>query len=127
MLFIWKLRMWMMKINPNQFNKRVEFGFLNEDDYDANGQVVSSFKPVFKRWFGYRQQTLNQQYNLEGLGIKNTILIAIRHCKEIQEGMYCQIDNKLYRILTISSDERTGNGLNAFDVLTIQLVKKRGV
>ncbi|KRN77494.1 hypothetical protein IV67_GL001549 [Weissella minor] len=102
------------------------FGYLREDEYDANGQKLEEFVSEFKLWFGYRQQTLNQQYTLEGLDIKKTKLIAVRHSHKIKESMYCQIDDDLFKIVTLSADERNGTGLNSYDILTLQLIEKRG-
>ncbi|WP_419155236.1 phage head closure protein [Weissella minor] len=115
-----------MKINPYQFTERISFGYLDQGDEDENGQATSEFKPDFKVWFGYRQQTLNQQYTLEGLNVRNTKLIAIRHNSKVVEGMYGQIKENLFQVLKISSDERNGNGLNTYDILTLQDVEKRG-
>ncbi|MBX4172560.1 phage head closure protein [Weissella viridescens] len=117
-----------MKVNPYQFTERVEFGTLEPGEMDANGQTEGDvFKPKLKVWFGHRQQTLNQQYTLEGLNVKYTKLIAIRHNNDIEEGMYAKIKGRLYQVLKVSADERNGNGLNTYDILTLQDVTKGGV
>ena len=117
-----------MKVNPYQFTERVEFGTLEPGEMDANGQTEGDvFKPKLKVWFGHRQQTLNQQYTLEGLNVKYTKLIAIRHNNDIEEDMYAKIKGRLYQVLKVSADERNGNGLNTYDILTLQDVTKGGV
>ncbi|GAK31968.1 prophage protein [Weissella oryzae SG25] len=115
-----------MKINGLEFNQRCEFGTFQNTDYDVNGQMKQEFVPEFKVWFGYRQQTISQQYELEGLGESEIKIIAIRHNSEIKHGLYCKIKDDLFMVATNSSDERVGNGLNSYDVITLRRVEKRG-
>lgn len=115
-----------MKIDGMQFNQRCEFGMLQDTVYDVNGQMKREFVSQFKVWFGYRQQTISQQYELEGLGERETKMIAVRHNPKIRHGLYCKIKDDLFMVATNSSDERVGNGLNSYDVITLRRVEKRG-
>lgn len=115
-----------MKIDGLEFNQRCEFGKINDTEYDVNGQMKRDFVPDFKVWFGYRQQTISQQYELEGFGENETKIIAVRHNPKIRHGLYCRIKDELFMVATNSSDERVGNGLNSYDVITLRRVEKRG-
>lgn len=114
----------MNRIQRSDLRNRAEFGIFDYCEYDVNNQRTKRFNAKSERWFSYREQTLNQQYTLEGLKIKNSMLIAIRHDDSIEEGMFCKIGEKIYRIVTIMYGE--GLGTNVYDQLTLQRVTKRG-
>lgn len=111
-----------MAINPLEFNDRVDFGNYKDVINKVNLNKTSVFVKSFSRWFGYRQQTLNQQYTLMGNKITNTKLIAIRHDPLVTEQMVAVINGMEYKVISISSDDRSAR--ETFDLLTLQKVVK---
>lgn len=53
-----------MQINPLEFSERCEFGTNGFKTSENNGNRIPEFQPKFSRWFGWRNQTFNQQYAL---------------------------------------------------------------
>lgn len=114
-----------MTINPLEFNNRAEFGVEGTIDYNPNnGNPIKGFKSSFSRWFGYMNQSLNQQYTLAGNSITNTKLIAIRHDDAVTDQINVKIGTDIYKIILISSDDRSAR--ETFDLLTLQKVVKNG-
>lgn len=111
-----------MAINPLEFNERIEFGGYNEGDYDDNGNAIKTFVVEFSRWFGYRTQSLNQQYTFLGNKVTDTKLIAIRHDAAVNDQMIARINGEDYDIILISSDDRAAR--ETFDLITLQKVVK---
>lgn len=125
MPIIWPRRGHMMAINPLEFNERAEFGVEGTTGYNPkNGNPTKGFMPAFSRWFGYINQSLNQQYTLAGESITNTKLIAIRHDASINDQLNVRIGGDVYKIILISSDDRSAR--ETFDLLTLQKVVKNG-
>ena len=111
-----------MAINPLEFNERAAFGSYQVVTNEINGNQTNEFVAAFNRWFGYRTQSLTQQYTLMGNKLVDTKLIAIRHDDAVTKQMIVQIGNDEYNIITISSDNRAAR--ETFDLLTLQKVVK---
>lgn len=111
-----------MQINPLEFNDRVEFGNYQTVINETNGNTENVFVKAFSRWFGYRQQTLNQQYTLLGNKISNTKVIAIRHDPQVTEQMIAKIRNVEFNIISISADDRLAR--DTYDLITLQKREK---
>lgn len=114
-----------MAINPLEFNERAEFGVEGTTGYNPkNGNPQKGFVASFSRWFGYRTQSLNQQYTFMGNSITDTKLIAIRHDDAVNKSLNVRIGQDVYDIILISSDDRSAR--ETFDLLTLQKVVKNG-
>lgn len=114
-----------MAINPLEFNERAEFGVEGTTGYNPkNGNAIKGFVASFSRWFGYRTQSLSQQYTFMGNSITDTKLIAIRHDDAINKSLNVRIGQDIYDIILISSDDRSAR--ETFDLLTLQKVVKNG-
>lgn len=111
-----------MAINPLEFNERADFGNYQVGDYDDNGNPTKAFVPEFSRWFGYRTQSLNQQYTFLGNEVTDTKLIAIRHDSAVNDQMIVRIGDADYSVILISYDDRAAR--ETFDLLTLQRIEK---
>ncbi|MBC9119374.1 phage head closure protein [Fructobacillus fructosus] len=111
-----------MLINPNEFTDRCEFGFIDSVPNETNGNMVDEFVPKFSRWFGWRNQTFNQQYQLLGVTQTDTKQIVVRHDKEITPDMRVRINDVIYQFVLFSPDNRSLR--DTFDLLTLKEVEK---
>ncbi|CAH1857509.1 phage head closure protein [Convivina intestini] len=111
-----------MAINPLEFNERCEFGHYETKPNPKNGNKNNVFIPDFSRWFGYRTQTLNQQFTLLGVNKQHTKMIAIRHDDKVNEQVKVRIKGIVYDVVLISSDDRSAR--ETFDLLTLALPEK---
>ena len=114
-----------MKINPLDFNQRATFGVnRTTGNNPKNGNPIKGFTPSFSRWFGFQKQSMNQRYTLEGNGVTDTVVIAIRHDLAVKKTFDVKIGDDVYSIYDISPDNSAG--YNKFDVITLQKVTKNG-
>lgn len=111
-----------MAINPLEFNERCSFGRYQTVVNKKNGNKTNEFVPEFDRWFGYLTQTLDQQFTLLGINKRNTKMIAVRHDRDINESLQVEIEDEVYDIVLISSDERAAR--ETYDLLTLAKVEK---
>lgn len=111
-----------MQINPLEFSERCEFGYMQAKPNGVNGNKKETFVPAFKRWFGWRNQTFNQQYQLLGKTNTETRQIAVRHDKKINTDMRVRIDGVIYYFVLFSPDNRTMR--ETVDLLTLSKVQK---
>ena len=103
-----------MAINPLEFNERAAFGSYQVVTNEVNGNQTNTFVTAFNRWFGYRTQSLTQQYTLMGNKLVDTKLIAIRHDDAVTKQMIVQIGNDDYNCLIEGNknNKRTATGLS---------------
>lgn len=111
-----------MTINPLEFNERAEFGTIKTGYNPKNGNPTKDFVVSFSRWFGYRTQSLSQQYTFMGNAITDTKLIAIRHDDAVNKSLNIKIGQAIYDIILISFDDRSAR--ETFDLLTLKKVSK---
>ncbi|GIC69566.1 phage head closure protein [Fructobacillus tropaeoli] len=111
-----------MQINPNEFTERCEFGYVDSVPNETNGNPEDKFTYSFSRWFGWRNQTFNQQYQLLGVTKTDTRQIVVRHDPEIKPNMQVRIDGVVYRFVIFSPDNRSLR--DTFDLLTLKEVDK---
>lgn len=111
-----------MEINPLEFVDRCEFGTKGYKVNENNGNKVKTFVPKFSRWFGWRNQTFNQQFQLSGVTKTDTKQIAVRHDDSINSDLLVRINGRVYRCLVFSPDQRSMR--ETFDLLTLTEVTK---
>ncbi|MDD9138315.1 phage head closure protein [Fructobacillus sp. CRL 2054] len=111
-----------MQINPLEFTDRCEFGTYKTVPNPKNGNPVPTFTPKFSRWFGWRNQTFNQQYQLIGVTDTDTKQIAVRHDGAITPDLRVRIKDVVYQFVLFSPDNRSMR--ETFDLLTLKVVTK---
>ena len=108
---------------PNDFNRKCLIG-VTKTITTSTGGKVEKIDPTstIKVWFAAKMRSLSLQFQLIGTTTSDTFDIVIRHNKLVTKKMCVQIDDVLYNIVNISSDE--SSALMKFDILTLQAKKK---
>lgn len=114
-----------MKINPYDLNKRGSFGAVRQVQNEKTDGYQDKFVPDFKRWYGVRTRTMNQTYQIYGTDLQDTVDIVIRHDDSIKPPLMFQSSDGLQYDIISSSPDDTG-ALNAFDILTLKQVTRKG-
>jgi SPP1 family predicted phage head-tail adaptor len=112
------------RYQPYQFRKIADFGAIKSVSDPQTGVNVPTFVKQFRLHYAPIKRTLTQQYELVGTELQDTIIIAIRHNKDVQESMQVQIKDMAYTILNLSLDE--SNSYITYDFLTLKKVKRGG-
>lgn len=96
-------------------------------DYENTGKInpntgkkIKGFVGRFTVHCGTYSMTIGQQISLAGALTTNTLLLVIRHNKDVQQYKEAKYKGNTYRVTNISVDE----SLNAYDVVTLS--KKEG-
>lgn len=112
------------KFLPSMFNKKVEFGTIQNVANDNTGDYDSKFVSQFNLWCYPQKRTLTQQYQLLGIQLEDTTVLIVRHNPSITKQLKVKYADRYYNILNISSDD----SLNymAYDYLTVKLINKVG-
>uniref|UniRef100_UPI00403FA594 phage head closure protein n=1 Tax=Lentilactobacillus hilgardii TaxID=1588 RepID=UPI00403FA594 len=105
----------MKKYSIARLNKRAEFGTYTEQINENTGMSKQTFQPGFSLWFGNYTQTIQEQLTLTGNNITDSKMIVIRHNDQVNGTYIVRIDENLYKVSNIVSDD----GIDSFDVITL--------
>lgn len=109
---------------PSDLNKRGQFGLVKTVANSAGG-FTKTFVASFSRWYGIRNRTMNQTYQIYSTSLQDTIDIFIRHDQNVQKQfLFKSQDGQQYTIETISPNESSNP--NAFDILTLKETARKG-
>lgn len=110
----------MKKYKISRLNKRAEFGTVKSV---TGSDLVRrpTFVSQFSLWYGSYNDTATLAYSKIGTDYQDSKTIVIRHNEAVSEPLLVMIDNVQYSIIQLQSDD---DGVNTFDLVTIQLVKK---
>ena len=108
---------------PNDFNRKCQIGVTKTVTTPSGGKI-EKIDPatVLNVRFAAKMRSLALQFQIIGTTTADTFDIVIRHNKLVTKKMCVQIDDVLYNIINISSDESAK--LIKFDILTLQATKK---
>ncbi|WP_439424830.1 phage head closure protein [Oenococcus alcoholitolerans] len=110
-----------MTSRPYNLTRRGSFG-QNQQVPNKAGGFSYQFISSFQRWYGVRRRTMNQNYQIYGSELQDTIDIIIRHDPTVNSKFTFQTKNGTqYQIVSISPDET--DGLNTFDILTLKKIE----
>lgn len=105
----------MKKYSIARLNKRAEFGTYTEQINENTGMSQQTFQPSFSLWFGNYTQTIQEQLTLTGNNITDSKMIVIRHNDQVNGTYIVRIDESLYKVSNIASDD----GIDSFDMITL--------
>lgn len=110
------------KYSIARLRNKVTFG-AHEDTDKINpntGEAIKGFVGKLTVHCGTYTTTVGQSISLAGTLTTNTLLLVIRHNKDVQQYKAAKFEGKEYKVSNVSVDD----GLNAYDVVT--LTKKEG-
>lgn len=114
-----------MKFDPYDLNKRGAFGAVKQVQNVNTDGYFEDFVPEVKKWYAVRTRTMNQTYQIFGTDLQDTLDIVIRHDPTIKPPLLFQAnDGSQYNVVSSSPDN--SGSLNAFDILTLKQVKRKG-
>lgn len=105
---------------PSDLNKRVAFTTIETGYNENNGNPEEVVKTLFTKWGAPKRRTLNQQYNIQGTDLQDTIVIGVRHDERILKSLGVNYKGVNYDIKDISPDD--SNNVIRYDLLTIKKV-----
>lgn len=110
---------------PYQFHNVADFGVPASIQNDFTGESKSVFKSLFKLHYARKNQTITHRFQAAGTDYEDTIMIIIRHNKDLalQPVIFVKIDDKLYKCINYSVNNDT---YNSVDLLTLKHVSKVG-
>lgn len=115
----------MMNYKPSDFNKRVSFGKVETVVNEINGNTTQAFVPQLILKYAPKMRTMTQQYTILGTKFEDSILIVVRHNKNLQKNLLAKMpDGKYYDIVGISPDD--SNKVITYDIVTLKL-NQRGI
>jgi SPP1 family predicted phage head-tail adaptor len=114
-----------MEITLEDLNKRGSFGAVLQVPNEKTDGYEDKFVPGFKRWYGVKTRTRPMTYQVYGTELQDTIDIVIRHDDSIKPPLMFQSSDGLQYDIVSSSPDDTG-ALNAFDILTLKQVTRKG-
>lgn len=114
-----------MEITPEDLNRRGSFGAVRQVPNEKTDGYEDKFVPDFKRWYGVKTRTRPMIYQVYGTELQDTIDIVIRHDDSIKPPLMFQSSDGLQYDIVSSSPDDTG-ALNAFDILTLKQVTRKG-
>ncbi|OQQ80914.1 phage head closure protein [Ligilactobacillus salivarius] len=110
------------KLLHSSFNQRIEFQTVSFVADDLTGDTVEKPVTLFSCWCAPQRRTMSQQFQLTGLGLDDTLTVAIRHNDKVQEAALAKYKNETYEVVSISPDDT--NNYMAYDYVVIR--KKKG-
>lgn len=115
-----------MKIAPHRLNHLIEFGTTKTVSSHTLEGSKETFVPQLKLHFAYYQRTQALQYQLVGMHLQDTIEIAVRKNKHVNDKQLARIvgQDTIYKIINYSRD-LTGDPIG-FDLITLRDIKKIG-
>ncbi|RVU71860.1 head-tail adaptor protein [Lactobacillus xujianguonis] len=106
--------------NPDRLTQKIQFGTINDQDYDINGALNNTFVPIGHvtlcgRW----HLSTGQVLQMAGIGSDNFIVIC--HHRSSYEGItHAQLGNQIYKVTHIELDSFRNQ--TAYDQITLSKV-----
>lgn len=106
-----------------QFNHTADFGVPKSVTNGYTGVSVPKFSKIATLHYARRNQTIADRYQATGTDYQDTLLITIRHNKDLssRKVLFVKLDGKLYKVINYSINNDT---FNALDMLTLKHVEK---
>jgi SPP1 family predicted phage head-tail adaptor len=106
---------------PSRFNKQIKFGTIQSVE-NANHVSVPTFVPSITCYCAIWNKTLNQQFQVVGTALENTITVIVRHRDALNESMLAQLGGVNYTIVVYA--EGTQSPVINYDTITLKKVSK---
>lgn len=108
--------------SPDQFNRVFELAeikpVINQHTGVNEMQVVGQDKLIH---FFSKKRSIDQQYQLRGIGLEDTQTWVIRHNQIVQDYQYLLVGDDQFKIIDNSVDD--GNYYEKYDFLTVKKLK----
>lgn len=107
------------------FNHTADFGVPISQRNQFTGVSVPQFSKIATLHYARRNQTISDRYQAAGTEYQDTLLITIRHNRDLSSHkvLFVKLDGKLYKVINYSINNDT---FNSVDMLTLKHVEKVG-
>lgn len=107
------------------FNHTADFGVPDSKRNPVTGISIPIFSKIATLHYARRNQTISDRYQAAGTEYQDTLLITIRHNRDLssRKVLFVKLDGKLYKVINYSVNNET---FNSVDMLTLKHVEKVG-
>ena len=119
-----RVRQWQQSsYQPYRFMNVAEFGVPKSVKNAVTGAEIPKFSKICTLHYARRNQTISDRYQAAGTAYEDTVLIVIRHNRDLatRDVLYVKLNDVLYSVISYSVNDDT---YNAVDLLTLKHVKK---
>lgn len=107
--------------NPDRLTQQIEFGTIDDQDYDINGVLKNTFVPIGKHTLCGRWK-LNTTQMIQQAGVQrtNSFIIVVHHRKSWEGITHAKLNGIIYEVSDINPDSYQNP--TAYDLLTLTKV-----
>lgn len=111
--------------NPDRLTAPINFGTVDDQDYDVNGVLKNTFVQVRNptlcgRWHLTTSQMIQQAGNQD----TSTFIVVVHHRRSWDDITHAQLNGVLYKVSDINQDPYRNP--TAYDLLTLTKVGENG-
>lgn len=107
------------------FNHTADFCVPVSQRNPITGVSIPQLSKIATLHYARRNQTISDRYQAAGTEYQDTLLITIRHNRDLssRKVLFVKLDGKLYKVINYSINNET---FNSVDMLTLKHVEKVG-
>nr|DAW18296.1 MAG TPA: head closure knob [Caudoviricetes sp.] len=107
--------------NPDRLTQLIVFGTINDQDYDINGVLKTTFVPIGNPTLcGLWSLTTSQMIQQTGNQSTNTLIVVVHHRPSWEKITHARLNNIAYKISNVNQDPYRNQ--TAYDLLTLTKV-----
>ncbi|MBM7617254.1 SPP1 family predicted phage head-tail adaptor [Weissella uvarum] len=107
---------------PYELNRKADFGTVKSVQSSTTGAMREQFIKEMSLYYAPVERGLTMESKLEGTKFEDTISIAVRHNKALQESMVVKLADVQYKIVKIQPDD--SNNYVTYDKIILKKVEK---
>lgn len=111
-----------LQFNPNEMNRKAEFGQIKTIQNENTGSMKNDFVREFSLFYAPVERGLTIESKLDGTRFEDTITIAVRHNKAVNDTMMVKLGSTDYKIVKIQADD--SNNYASFDKIILKEQRK---
>lgn len=111
--------------NPDRLTESINFGTVDDQDYDVNGVLKNTFVQIGNptlcgRW----SLTTSQMIQQTGNQSTNTLIVVVHHRQSWEKITHARLSNIVYKVSNVNQDPYRNQ--TAYDLLTLTKVGENG-
>lgn len=111
--------------NPDRLTEPINFGTIDDQDYDVNGVLKNTFVPIGKRTLcGRWKLTTTQMIEKAGLQRTDSFIVVVHHRESWGSITHAKLSGIVYKVSDINPDSYRNP--TAYDLLTLSKVGENG-
>ena len=107
--------------NPDRLKRPIVFGTIDDQDYDINGVLKTTFVPIGNPTLcGLWSLTTSQMIQQTGNQSTNTLIVVVHHRQSWEKITHARLNNIVYKVSNVNQDPYRNQ--TAYDLLTLTKV-----